>query len=337
VLWFVYYKAIMPTNYEAAPTPRQYAEQVLAQSEDVLQEAIGIAFPEKPDLGPIQAFPKPNELRAESPDIPELNDERKATLLGKASELGFGKSESITLSEQGLFGAIVILEGGQPHKILAEARMVVEDKAASPKSIIISASPHRELKNAAEIASAERLFGHAGKTEYDVALDVARALTGFSELAEPKVLNVSYDVYNNFVTAQEPTGQFKIVGNIGEAPVILMQINRHDYVDGAGKDKYDMQPGTADVIGIVDAITKADGDGLSQVVHVTSGTYRPSRTLGVALAGLQAERPVGIATYGNDLLNEVKGDNAPAPISQLPGELYEMAQQAIKLKEALTV
>jgi hypothetical protein len=327
----------MSTNYESAPTPRQYAEQVLAQSEGVLREAVGIAFPETPDLDPIQAFPKPTELRAESPDIPELTDERKATLLAKASELGFGRPENVTLSEQGLFGATVILEGGQPHKILAEARMVVDDEAASPKALILSASPHRELTNAAEIASAEHLFGHAGKTEYDVALDVARALPGFSELAEPQVLNASYDIYNNFATAQEPTGQFKTVGHIGEAPVILMQINRHDYVDDQGKYKYDKQPGTAAVIGIVDAITKADGDGLSPVVHVTSGTYRPSRTLGAALAGLQAERPVSIATYGNDLLNEIKGDNAPAPVGQLPGELHEMAQQAIKLREALAV
>ena len=250
----------MTTGYESAPTPRQYAEQVLAQSDSVLREAVGIAFPETPDLDPIQAFPKPTELRAESPDIPELTDERKAALLDKAGELGFGRSESITLSEQDLFGANVILEGGQPHKMLAEARMVVDDTEANPKAIILSASSHRELTNAAEVASAERLFGHAGKTEYEVALDVVRALPGFSELPEPQVLNASYDIYNGFATGQEPTGQFKTVGHVGAAPVILMQIDRHNYVDDAGKAKYDKQPGTAAVIGIVDAITKAAGD-----------------------------------------------------------------------------
>ena len=327
----------MSTNYESLPNPHQYAEQVLAQSEGVLHEAVGIAFPATPDLDPVQAFPKPTELRAESPDIPELTDEGKAALLGKASELGFGRPENVTLSEQGLFGANVILEGGQPHKMLAEARMVVDDTEASPKAIILSASPHRELTNAAEIASAERLFGHAGKTEYDVALDVVRALPGFNELPEPQVLNASYDIHNGFATGQEPTGQFKTVGHVGAAPVILMQIDRNNYVDDAGKAKYDKQPGTAAVIGIVDGITKAAGDESAPIVHVTSGTYRPSRTLGAAFAGLSAERPVGIATYGNDLLNEIKGDNAPAPVNQLPGELHEMAQQAIKLKEALQV
>ncbi len=325
----------MTKGYETAPTPRQYAEQVLAHSEGVLHDAIAIAFPEAPDLDPIQAFPKPTEVRSESPDIPELTDDRKAALLAKASELGFGRPENVTLSEQGLFDATVILEGGQPHKMLAEARMVVDDEDANPKAIILSASPHRKLSNAAEIASAERLFGHAGETEYDVALDVVRALPGFSELAEPQIINARYDIENNFAASQEPSGQFKTVGHIGNTPVVLMQINRHDFVNEQGQSKYDKQPGTAAVIGIVDAVTKASGDNSSPLVHVTSGTYRPSRTLGAAIAGLTAERSVGIATYGNDLLNEIKGDNAPAPVGQLPGELHEMAVQAAKLREAL--
>ena len=112
---------------------------------------------------------------------------------------------------------------------------------------------------------------------------------------------------------------------------MLMQINRRDLEGG----KYERQPGTAAVIGIVDAITKASGDETSPLVHVTSGTYRPSRTLGVALAGLSTNRLVGIATYGNDRLNEIKGDSAPAPVNQLPGELHEMAVQSAKLQEIL--
>jgi hypothetical protein len=323
------------TNPELSQqSPRQYAEQVLAQSDQVLREAIGIAFPETSNLEPLNAFPKPTEVRAESPDIPELTDDRKVALLAKASELGFGRPENVTLSEQGLFGATVILEGGQPHKMLTEALVVVEDEAANPKVIMLSASPHRILNNADEIASAERLFGHAGKTEYDVALDTARALPGFSELAEHQILSASYDIYNNFTTGQEASGQFKLIGHIGEAPFILVQINRHDYVDDLGKPKSDKQPNTAQVIGIIDAITKADGN-TSPIVHVTSGVYRPSRILGVALAGLLSERQVGIATYGNDKLNEVKGDNAPPPVGQLPAELHQMALNSVELQGLL--
>jgi len=321
----------MTKGYETAPTPRQYAEEVLARSEGVLRNAVAIAFPETPDADPKQVFPKPTEVRAESPDIPELTDNSRLALLSKASELGFGKAENVTLSEQGFIGATVIIEGGQPHKMLAEARMVVDDEAAQPKSIIFSASSHRELKNEAEIASAQRLFGRVGKTEYDVAGDVARALPGFIEYTEPQVLNIAYDINNDFAVIQEPTGQFKVIGEVNGTPVVLMQINRRDL----GNGKYDRQPGTADVISIVNEVNKANGDDISPLVHVTSGTYGPSRTIGTALASLSVNRLVGTATYGNDLLSEIKGDTSPVPINQLPGELHEMAVQAAKLHEAL--
>lgn len=322
----------MTHGYESALSPRQYAEQVLAQSETVLRNAVTIAFPEAPDAEPIQAFPKPTEVRAESPDIPELTDEGRAALLDKTGELGFGRPENVGLSEQGLVGATVIVEGGQPHKMLAEARMIVDDEAAQPKLIIISASPQRELKNEAEIASAQRLFGRVGKTEYDVAGDVARALPDFTEYPEPRVLNAAYDINDNNAVSQEPTGQFQAVGEVNGTPVVLMQISRRDLEGG----KYDRQPGTAAVIGIVNEVTKTTGDETSPLVHVTSATYRPSRTMGVALAGLSANRLVGIATYGNDLLNEIKGANTSAPVGQLPGELHEMAVQAVSLREALS-
>ncbi len=329
----------MTKSYETPSTSHQYAEQVLAyaeqvlvQSETILKDAVGIAFPETPDADPLQVFPKPTEVRAESPDILELTEEAKTALLCKASELGFGRAENVNLSEQGFTGATVIVEGGQPHKMLAEARMVIDDVSAQPKSIIISASPHREIKNEAEVASSQRLFGRVGTTEYDVASDVARALPGFIEYPEPRVLNAAYDINDNNKVFREPTGQFQAVGEVNGTPVILMQISRRDLEGG----KYDRQPGTAAVIGIVDEVTKASGDETSPIVHVTSGTYRPSRTLGAALAGLSANRLVGIATYGNDLLNKIKGDNATAPVSQLPGELHEMAAQAAKLREALS-
>jgi len=37
---------IYDNRIRISPTPRQYAEQVLAQSDSVLREAVGIAFPE---------------------------------------------------------------------------------------------------------------------------------------------------------------------------------------------------------------------------------------------------------------------------------------------------
>ena len=325
---FNFWRNNMQINHEISPTPREFAEQVLVQAENTLKEAVLIAFPETPDVDPITAFPKPSEVRAESPDIPNLTDERKANLLNKASELGFGRSEDVTLSEQGFIGANVIIEGGQPHKMLAEALMVIEDHAAKPKAIIICATPHREIKNESEIASAQHLFGHVGHTEYSFAFDVARALPGFNEYSKPSVVNADYDIDDGFAVSESPSGRFLTLGEVKGSPVVLMQISRRDLGDG----KYDRQPDTAAVIGIIDKVTRAKGDSDSPIVHVTSGTYRPSRKVGVAAAGIQTNRLVGLATYGNDRLNQIKGSNAPAPVNQLPGELHEMAVQTVKLK-----
>jgi hypothetical protein len=319
------------TQHETSPTPRQYAEQVLAQAELVLSAAVGIAFPETPDLDPVQAFPKPTEVRAESPGIPELTEDRQARLMDKASLFGYGRAEDVTLSEQGLFGATVNYEGGQPHKMYAEALMVVNDRQANPKAHILSASPYRELKSESEIASAKRLFGRAGRTEYDVGFDVARALPGFIEYPEPIVLNASYDVNNDFAVSDEPTGQFQTIGEIDGAPFILMEISRRVLENG----KYDNQPRTDDVIAIVDAVSRAQGDEDSPIVNVTSGTYVPSRALGVAIASLSANRLVGIAAYGNDRLNKIKGTNARAPVDQLPAELHVVATRSVKLRQVL--
>jgi hypothetical protein len=321
----------MAISHEIGRTPREYAEQVLSQSRQLLQEAVSITFPETPDVDPILAFPKPKEIRAEDSGIPKLIGDRRTLLLEKAGELGFGRAESVNLSEQGFTGATVIVEGGQPHKMLAEAMMVINDEAAQPKSIFFSASPHREIKNQGEIDSAQRLFGRVGQNEYNVAVDVVRALPGFTAYYEPRILDAAYDINENNTVSRNPSGQFQVIGEINGVEVILMQINRVDLPGG----KYEKQPTTADVIGIIDRVTKNRGDSTSAIVHVTSGTYRPSRTVSAAIAGLSAERLVGVATYGNDLLNEIKGDNAPAPVNQLPGELNEMALQTNKLDEAL--
>jgi hypothetical protein len=251
---------IMTSNFELAPSPREYAERILAQSQTVLKEAVAIAFPDYPDMDPQLAFPAPNELRADSPDLPSLTNERREALLAKAGELGFGRPENVTLSEQGLTGAIAIVEGGQPHKMLAEARLIVDDELAHPKMIIISASPFRKIEKEDEKASALRLFGRVSEVEYGFGVDVARALPGFIEHPEAKIMAASYDIENNFEVSNKQSGHFKIVGEVNDAPVVLMQINRRNYIDEAGKSKWDKQPRTAEVINIIHEVAKLHVD-----------------------------------------------------------------------------
>lgn len=329
-------------THEASPNPNQYAQEILDRSQEALSRAVAVVSPETPEASPLDVFPAPNEVRADDAGL-TLAPEQEAELRSAAAELGFGRATDRNLSEQGLGHAHVIIEGGQPHKMMAEALLVLDDEQASPSSIIFSASPNRKITSPAEIASAERLLGKAGATEYDVARDIARSLPGFRtfELSE-RSLPYGYKVGAGFEVTDDTTGQFKLIGTIGKAQVLMMRIDREDYRED-GQPKYRNQPGAVDVLNIVEQIT---GDAptpfhLLPIAMVTSATYEPSRAVDAAIASTKiAEttgRKIGIASYGTARLAAVKGEEvpAPAPINQLPGELHKMAREVAKLEAVL--
>ena len=151
-------------------------------------------------------------------------------------------------------------------------------------------------------------------------------------------LPFSYDIHNNFTTSNEATGQFKMLGWVGSTPVIMMRVDREDYIDTeSNKPKYRNQPQTADVIAIVDAVQRQEDETEHPIAFVTSATYEPSRTVDAARASLKIRRPVGVATYGTARLASVKGEDVPQPaaLNQLPGELHKLATNTRKLEAAL--
>ena len=331
-------------RFEEMPTPQNYVEQVLADSQRILRAAVGIVHPENPEADPQKVFPAPNvPVRAEDEGL-QLADDQKEELIARADELGFGRPENVTLSEIGLGKwAMVVLEGGQPHKMMAEARVVTEDRDATPKTIIFAASAQREVKSPAEIESATNLFGgdQTGKTEYDMAEQVIRALPGFREPFDFEVggpLNFAYDIHNDFAVSSEVSGQMVRLGYLGpttlDVSVHMLRVDREDYMDG-DKPRYRKQPNTADLIGILDASQRLSYETSMPIAFVTSGAYRPSRAVLTALAGLRTGRQIGLVTYGNDLVNEVRGTDLPPPLNQLPGELQYMAEKTVELEAAL--
>jgi hypothetical protein len=335
-------------RFETAPTPREYAEQVLADTEATLQAAVAIVSPENPEADPQVVFPKPNvPVRAEGEKPKGLTEEQKERLFAEAENLGFGRPESVLLSEAGLSGAVAIIEGGQPHKMMAEALVVTEDPGANVHSLMLTASAQRKVESESEIASATHLFGgdQTGKTEYDMALQVLHKLPAFREPFEGSEvrgpLNFSYDIHNNFEVSEEVSGQLVRVGSIGPTTlsphVHLLRVDREDYLDENNQPKYRNQPNTSDLIRLADAALRLGGNRDTPIAFVTSGVYRPSRAVLAAIAGLElgGRRHVGLATYGNDLVNEVRDTNLPPPIKQLPGELQYMAEMAVELRAAL--
>ncbi len=317
--------------------PRQYAQEVLTRSQEALGVAITIMSPETSDADPLDVFPAPAERRADDPGL-DLDERQERALRETVAGLGFGRESNRTMSELGISSGHVILEGGQAHKMMAEALLVVSDKEAAPASITLSASPFRKVAGAeAELTS--RVLGIAedqlGATEYDVARQVAERVPGYVALVQEEVLPVAYDIDNGFAVSEQSSGQLVTIGHIGAAPVLLLRVDRENYVDDTGKPKYRNQPGTADIIVIVDsALSNKD---TTPVAFVTSGTYQASREVDGARAALVTGRAVGIPTYGTAQLAMIKGETVPAPgpINQLPGELHKMAVQIAALKAVL--
>ncbi len=327
------------TTYESTvPTPEQYAQALLNQVDSVLGRAVEVLVPEKAGERPLEVFPSPTEVRDDAQPL-SLFPEQEAEARGIVVEFGFGRETDMTLSEQGLFGAHVIIEGGQPHKIMAEAKMVLDDTASMPATIVFSASKSRTVSSGAERTSADRLgVGADGEyTEYDVARRIAEQLDGFVALDQDEVMPFGYDIHHAQALVEEPTGQLTTIGYVGKTPVVLLRVDREDYTDESGNPKYRLQPTTADLMRIVGAVGTTLGDEKSPVAFVTSATYQPSRMVDGAIAALGNQRIVGVATYGTARLAAVKGEAVPAPASlnQLPGELHKTAEEAERLRAAL--
>lgn len=312
-------------------SPEQYAHEILARTEQVVNNA-------KEILG-LETLPSPGEVRANDPGL-GLTAEQETVLRSCAAELGFGRSSDKTLSEQGLVGAAVIIEGGQPHKIAAELGLLHDDQAAQPRMIVMSASPYRKITSPAEQASAQNLGIEPKQdnySEYDVAEAAARALTGF-ESQEEVDLPYGYDIQNGHALVERQTGQLRQIGTLNGTPVVLFRVDRELYEED-GATKYRNQPGVSDIMRIVGSVTgESEGCEGSPVVCVTSATYEASRSVDAAIAGLDLPgQTVGVATYGTERLAHVRGESTPAPgpINQLPAELGKTEKELGRLRAQL--
>ncbi len=317
------------TSYEFE---KSYGEQVLEASERALARAVAAVSPENPDADPLQVFPAPNELRASDQGL-NLTAQQESELRDAAAELGFGRETDLTLSDIGLRDSYAIIEGGQPHKVVAEAQLALQDPDYAPSVLFFSGSS-RAINSPAEMGSAERL-GVTADNEYEMICNVVRSLPGFVPSPHEIILPLSYDINNQFATGQDTSGQFVLVGAVGASDIMMMRIDRDDYSDHEGNSKYRNQPDSAAVINIIGDTLASNGDIESPIVLVTSSTYQASRSVDAARVSQQTGRPVGVATYGTAHLAAVKGESTPAPgpINQLPGELHKLAQQVDKLRK----
>lgn len=316
--------------------PREQAEALVQRNGAILRVAVEVVNPQDIEANPLEIFAAPGEVRATGVAL-ELTGEQEEALRDVVGELGFGRETDLTAEQVGLpSGYVAIIEAGQPHKIEAECRL-----ADTAGTLLFAGSPYRKVASEAERASGARVLGidaeNLGATEYDVVRQIAEAQPGFipNETGD-EVLSFGYDIYQNYEVSESPTGQLVKIGTVENRDVVLLRIDRENYVED-GKSKYRFQPGSAAVMGIVSDVLSKSGDSETPVGFLTSATYQPSRDIDGARAGMKHNRQFGVVTYGTATLAEVKGEPvaAPGPINQLPGELHKAAQQTAKLAAEL--
>lgn len=256
---------------------------------------------------------QPSERRADG-DLPvglQLSSEEEAIIRRIASEkLGIGGAKDITLDKAGLDPeGLVIIEGGQSHKMLAELVVALDPGHTGP--IIVSATEYRPIKQTEddprvrERANTAELLGitesKVGETELAVALQVIGSLPGY--------LPPSGD--------EDPIEGLTVVGSVNDRQIYIYSIPREYYQDESGSQKY-LQPSASEQARFMMKAT-----GVSEAALVTSQTYFSSRVV----KGKGAYR---VAAYCPATLARVRGlepaDTLPT-MAQLLGEVAKTYQE----------
>lgn len=318
-------------------TVQERTEQLIEDMSQQLAAAVEVVAPGS-DAEIKDVFTLPSERRDDDPGL-ELTAEQETNLREVAAQLGWGRQADKTPESQGLNpGFTAIIEGGQPHKVMTELLVA---SAGQPGLYFVAGSPNRQITNEAERASGCNILGVSGDaladTEYDVNRQLVESMVGYAALdGGDLVLDASYDIDNGNQPSVGQSGQFVRIGHINGSPVVLMRIDREDYMDG-DQPKYRKQPDSAGVMKIVSEVA----GGLvhsDQIGFVTSSTYEPSRSVDQIRSWAQTGRQIELVTYGTDSLARVKGvPSQPGPINQLPGELRKADASLQLLKQELAV
>ncbi len=324
-------------NQIEAVIQEQGPEAYLAERQAWVREAIEIITGD-PTSDPNEVLPSAGQVRADSPGL-TLSQEQEHGLREVAGRFGIGGEVDVTSG-----AACQILEGGKPWKIEAEAAI-----AGDAATIIFSASNMRRAGKGIdaphlgqdEVDYMQGKYGVdlTGKTEYDMARVIAESQEGYMALEQDEVLPFGYDIHNNPAFVTEPTGQLVKIGTARGKDVLLLRVDREDFVKDDGITLgYRKQPKTAELMSVVADVLTACGDTTSDIGFNTSNTY-VSRAIDVFRAGLMHGNGHGfsVGMYGRGTLAETKGTPAaePTAINQIPGELHVIYSNLEKLKAEL--
>ncbi|MBP7821013.1 hypothetical protein KA043_02825 [Candidatus Saccharibacteria bacterium] len=249
-------------------------------------------------------FAEAAEVRDQSvlPEGYENSPEKESEIRELASNLGIGRTGDLTLNEAGLpDDSLIIVEGGQGHKMLAELKLALE---SGDGPIVMSASKHRDINSDKERSVTSVVLGieedYVGNTEYEVACQVAR-LAGLVDFdgTETEVSVIPHGFSGKPDVGEEQGSVIKI-GTINGRDVCMYDVPR-EYYDDDGQVKY-RQPSPSEQVE-----NMAEIDGVSSVVLATSSTYMISRLASIVGSGNNS----GVIAYGAHSLARAKKEAEP--------------------------
>lgn len=257
----------------------------------------------------------PGERRADSslPDGFELTEQNEQAIRAIAAEkLGIGIATDITLDTIDLHkNGVVIIEGGQSHKILAELHIALSNEHNGP--IVLTSTEYRTIKQTEddpkvkERANTAQLLGiseeEVGNTELAVAVQVVESLPSFEIASEGNDIE-----------------DLIMLGTVNGRPVYVYSIPRMFYETDDGETKY-RQPNVSDQAEYIQRVT-----GAPETALVTSSTYFSSRT--VAARGMYK-----VAAYCPSTLAAVRGQDPTTAQSDIVQVLAEVAKTRKELSK----
>lgn len=316
-------------------TARAKVEAYIAERYEWLSDGVEVVTGSR-EADPLEVFPVPTEPR-DSAELDESLSPHITKLREVAARFGVGPEQDAPGTAE-----VRIVEGGKPWKIEAEAAM----SAQTASTIIFAGSAHRNI-GADEKAYLTETHGvtDAELTEYEVAQLLASKLDGYQALEQPEVMPFGYRLDINNTPTEEATGQLVQIGTVSGKPVMALRVDREDYQDEEGKNKYRFQPDSAKLMKFVSGVLRATGDETSGVGLDTSNTYA-SRAIDTVRAGYEDGRFFDVGMYGRATLRGLVEETqvftdgivkvpVETPENQIPGELHAMASKLQELKAAI--
>ncbi len=314
--------------------PSQNSHDELAQRADLeiawLNEAAVVVSGKGATV--TDTFALPPGTRDDAP-MPNWTEGQITNVRSIGQRMGYGARETVPSSVR---GGVRFIEGGKIWKILAETKALAEEQDFN--TIIFGGSPNRPLPEDERTFLDKHLeleeVTPEGTTEYDGALLIAKFAV--AKTLHEEVLHFGYEISEGNLLIRRSTGQLVQIGQTSLAQnVQLLRIDREDYKNDAGEDKYRYQPDTTRVMTLVSEILSAQGIKKDSVALITSNTYA-SRVVAAWRAGLSHSRQFDVAMYGRDVLTNM---GAPVPddwpLNQIPGDLRVRYEELIQLKDEL--